>query len=101
MADDLMQPPYSHEVHRAAKQMKSGKVPGADGLPPELFKHGGHRLTVFENIWTKREVLRDFKDALIIHIFQQKGGGRFVMITKGSPCCQFHARSWLAPYFTD
>ena len=38
---DLMQPPDSSEVMRAINQMSSGKAPGPDGLPPELFKSGG------------------------------------------------------------
>ena len=38
---DLMQPPDSSEVLRAINQISSGKAPGPDGLPPELFKSGG------------------------------------------------------------
>ena len=36
-----MEPPDISEVHRAVNQMASGKAPGSDGLPPELFKSGG------------------------------------------------------------
>jgi len=77
-ADSLMQPPSHYEVQRAINQMKSGKAPGNDGLPPELFKSGGPKLIaklvqLFGNAWIKRAVPQDFKDALIVHIFKRKG----------------------------
>lgn len=38
---DLDLPPLLHEVCKAIKQTSSGKSPGADGIPAEIFKHGG------------------------------------------------------------
>ena len=75
---DLMQPPVSSEVQRAIKQMASGKAPGPDGLPPELFKSGGQDIveklvTLYQSIWSNGTVPQEFKDALIVHIFKQKG----------------------------
>jgi len=57
--------------------MKSEKISGVDGLPPELFKRGGHRLNakvvkVFDNIWTKCKVPQDFRETLIVHFFKRK-----------------------------
>ena len=76
--DDLMQPPYSSEVLRAINQMSSGKAPGPDGLPPELFKSGGPDIvnklvTLYQSIWSNGTVPQEFKDALIVHIFKRKG----------------------------
>ena len=41
---DLIQPPTVSEVYRAVNQMASGKAPGTDGLPAEVFKAGGPNL---------------------------------------------------------
>jgi len=37
--------PSLAEVTKAVKQMSSGKVPGSDGIPADVFKHGGMKLT--------------------------------------------------------
>ena len=75
---DLMQTPDTTEVIRAVNQMATGKAPGPDGLPAELFKAGGPEIinklvTLYGHIWSKRSVPQDFKDALIVHIFKRKG----------------------------
>jgi len=69
-----MQTPDTTEVVRAVNQMGTGKAPGPDGLPAELFKAGGPEMinklvTLYGNIWSKWSVPQDFKDALIVHIF--------------------------------
>lgn len=78
VADYLACPPSQHEVSRAIKCMASGKAPGADGLPAEVFKHGGPHLTrhlthILNQMWHDEEVPQDFRDAQIIHIFKRKG----------------------------
>ena len=70
--------PDASEVQRAVNQMASGKAPGQDGLPPELFKLGGAKVveklvTIYGDIWKKLSVPQEFKDALIVHIFKRKG----------------------------
>ena len=74
---DLIQPPNVDEVRRAVNQMASSKAPGIDGLPAEVFKAGSLNLTMlthlFQNIWNKRSVPQEFRDALIVHIFKRKG----------------------------
>jgi len=75
---DLMQPPDSSKVLRAVNQMSSGKAPGPDGLPPELFKSGGPDIVsklplLYQFIWSSGTVPQEFKDALIVHIFKRKG----------------------------
>ena len=55
---DLMRIPDASEIQRAINQMASGKAPGQDGLPPELFKLGGAKVveklvTIYGDIWEK------------------------------------------------
>ena len=74
----LDRPPNTEEVHRAIKQLSSGKSPGEDSIPPEIYKDGGSQLVdrlvgLFVKIWDKETVPQDFKDALIVHIFKRKG----------------------------
>jgi len=74
---ELMLPPDRNEVQRAINQMYSGKAPGSDGLPPELFNSGGpdiidNLVALHQSIWSSGVVPQEFKDALIVHIFKQK-----------------------------
>ena len=74
----MSQPPSVAEVRCAVQQMSSGKSPGADSIPAEIYKHGGEhllqRLTkLCEQIWDQKAVPQDFKDAMIVHIFKRKG----------------------------
>jgi len=73
-----IQSPNSSEVSKAVNQMASGKAPGIDGLPPQVFKEGGPNLIakltqLFQNMWSQRSVPQEFRDALIVHIFKRKG----------------------------
>jgi len=56
------------KVQHAVNQMSSGKAPGPDGLPPELFKSGGPEIiseltTLYKSIWSSETVPQEFKDA--------------------------------------
>ena len=78
VASHLNQPPSTAEVRCAIQQMSSGKSPGADSIPPEIYKHGGEQLLcrltkLCERIWDQEAVPQDFKDAMIVHIFKRKG----------------------------
>ena len=60
------------------KQLTSGKAPGADGIPPDIYKHGGKSIAVelhklFVQIWQEGEVPQDFKDADVVHLYKNKG----------------------------
>ena len=75
---DLIQPPNFSKVYKAVNQMASGKAPGTDNLPVEVFKDGGPNLIakltqLFQNIWSKWSVPQEFRDALLVHIFKRKG----------------------------
>ena len=78
IAHELDEPPNEGETLLAIKQMNAGKAPGEDGLPAELFKHGGPALVqrlvlLFNAIWTEGHVPQDMKDAEIVTIYKRKG----------------------------
>jgi len=56
--------------------MKCGKAAGADGIPAQVFKHGGSELSrrlqkLFLCIWTTESVPVDLRDGLIVTIFKK------------------------------
>ena len=73
----MSQPLFVAEVRCAIQQMSSGKSPGADSIPFEIYKYGGEQLLqrltkLCERIWDQEAVPQDFKDARIVHIFKWK-----------------------------
>jgi len=75
---DLDQLPTFHEVCVAVKGLKNNKAAGPDGLPAEVFKHGGyllkHRLHRFiTSTWYSDWVPQQWKDANIVTIYKRKG----------------------------
>ena len=70
--------PTVAETEKAIDQLQTGKAPGADGIPPEIYKMGGlalveHLTGIFESFWRKGELPQDLKDANIIHLYKNKG----------------------------
>nr|VZI25668.1 unnamed protein product [Spirometra erinaceieuropaei] len=75
---DLDLPPSLQETIRAVLQLSSGKAPGSDAIPAEVYKHGGpllmdHLTALFQEMWRQGEVPQDFKDANIVHLYKRKG----------------------------
>nr|VZI38386.1 unnamed protein product [Spirometra erinaceieuropaei] len=75
---DLDLPPSLQETIRTLQQLSSGKAPGSDAIPAEVYKHGGpqlmdHLTALFQEMWRQGEVLQDFKDATIVHLYKRKG----------------------------
>nr|VZI52094.1 unnamed protein product [Spirometra erinaceieuropaei] len=75
---DLDLPPSLQETVRAVQQLSSGKAPGSDAIPAEVYKHGGpqlmdHLTALFQEMWRQGEVPQDFKDATIVHLYKRKG----------------------------
>ncbi len=74
---DLDIPVSEDEVTKAVKQMLTGKAPGPDDIPAEVFKSGGlysilHKLTtLFQSFWESETLLQEFKDATIFHIYKR------------------------------
>ena len=70
--------PTVSETVKAIKLMSSGKAPGSDAIPAEIYKAGGppvaEKLTeLFHIMWRKEAIPQEFKDATIIHLFKRKG----------------------------
>lgn len=78
LLDELAEPPNNKEVAEAIRQLQSGKSPGPDGIPPEVFKEGGPHLmekltSLFQVFWEREELPRDLKDANIVYLYKNKG----------------------------
>ena len=70
--------PTLGEVKIAIRQLSSGKAPGSDSIPAEIYKKGGSalmskHLTLVQLIWVKEQLPQDLKDVFIIHIYKRKG----------------------------
>ena len=70
--------PSLDEIRKGIHQLSSGKAPGADSIPAEVYKEGGEALTVklhdlFALIWKDEIVPQELKDASIVHLYKRKG----------------------------
>ena len=70
--------PTVSETVKAIKLLSSGKAPGSDAIPAEIYKTGGppvaEKLTeLFHIMWRKEAISQEFKDATIIRLFKRKG----------------------------
>ena len=70
--------PTVSETVKAIKLLSSGKAPGSDAIPAEIYKTGGipvaKKMTeLFHIMWRKEDTPQEFKDASIIHLFKRKG----------------------------
>ena len=59
-------------------QLSSGKAPGSDSNPAEIYWESGSVLTdkllaLIQLMWVKEQLLKDFKDTFIIHTYKRKG----------------------------
>ncbi|BHF57146.1 hypothetical protein SprV_0100008700 [Sparganum proliferum] len=67
-----------HETIKAVRQLSSGKAPGSDAIPAEVYKHGGpplmdHLTALSQEMWRQGKVPQDFKDAMIVNLYKRKG----------------------------
>ena len=77
--NDLDRPPSEEEVNKAIKQLSTGKAPGADAIPAEVYKHGGDMLLqkltdLSRRMWDEEVIRQQLKDASIIRLY--KNGNR-------------------------
>ena len=75
--EHLYTPPNLEEVNDSIKHLNAKSL-GIDGIPPEVFKHGGTLLVqklleLFSVIWEQGSVPQQFKDASIVHLYKNKG----------------------------
>ena len=80
---DLDRPPSEEDVKKAIKQLSTGKAPGADAIPAEVYKHGGDMLLqkltyLFCRMWDEEVIPQQLKDAPIIRLY--KKGNRQVCV---------------------
>lgn len=64
---------HPHTI-KAIKHLSSGKAPGEDGIPPEVYKYGGDTLAteltwLFIQLWEEAGIPQDFKDVSLIHLY--------------------------------
>ncbi|BHF85186.1 hypothetical protein SprV_1002834900 [Sparganum proliferum] len=74
---DLDFPSSLQETIKAVQQLSSGKAPGSNAIPAEVYWHGGRQLkdhltALFQEMWRQGEVPQDFKDATIVHLYKRK-----------------------------
>ena len=82
--------PTVSETVKAIKLLSSGKAPGSDAIPAEIYKAGGppvaEKLTeLFHTMWRKEAIPQEFKDATIIHLFKRKGNPKVCDNHRGVP----------------
>ncbi|BHF64861.1 hypothetical protein SprV_0200786900 [Sparganum proliferum] len=74
---DLDLPPSLHEIIKAVQQLSSGKTPGSDAIPVEIYKHCSpqlvnHLTALSQEIWRQGEFSQGLKDIRIAHLYKQK-----------------------------
>ena len=78
---ELDEPPFLEEVQTAVKKMEVHKAPGIDGVPTEVYKHGGDQL-IFTLCRKKGVVPGDLRDAVIVFLYKNKGKGQTVQLQR-------------------
>ena len=68
--------PNMDEMARAIAGLKDGKAPGADGIPAEVWKHGGDNLSnrlhqLITKAWEEGSVPQAWNDASIVTIYKK------------------------------
>ena len=61
---------------KAIKLLSSGKAPGSDAIPAEIYKADGPPVAetkLLHIMWRKEAIPQKIKDATIIHLFKRKG----------------------------
>lgn len=76
--EEMDELPTLEEIEKAIRLLSTGKAPGSDSIPAEIYKEGGRTLTeklhqLFHLIWQEEVLPQDFKDASIIHLYKRKG----------------------------
>ena len=66
------------ERKKSIQHLSSGRVPGADAIPVEIYKAGGLTMTekltdLFQCMRRNEAIPQEFKDASIVHLYKRKG----------------------------
>ena len=78
LKEELDDPPTFEELIEAIEQLKSRKAAGVDGIPPEIWKHGGPALhdklyDLLVCCWEQGKLPQDLRDAVIITLYKNRG----------------------------
>ena len=98
--------PTVSETVKAIKLLSSGKAPGLDAIPAEIYKAGGppvaEKLTeLFHIMWRKEAIPQEFKDQQLSTYSKGKEFLKSVTIIEATLYCQLLGRSLLGSYRTD
>ncbi|CAG9839544.1 unnamed protein product [Diabrotica balteata] len=68
--EELVEPPSIDEVKISIEKLRNHRSPGSDGIPAELFKHGGEQLTkvmreIVCRIWSEEQMPEEWSLGLI------------------------------------
>ena len=92
MITSLDLPPKIDEVSKAIRQTSSGKSPGMDGIPAEIFKSAGpvalevlHSLLT--SIWEEEDVPKEFRNATFVSLFKKRAVRPTTATTGASLSC--------------
>ena len=75
---ELDDSPTHEEIRKATMQVKVGKSPGIDGIPAEVYQHGGEAVLdklqdLFTNCWEKETLPQGLMDAVTVSLYKNKG----------------------------
>ena len=88
---ELDDPPTREEIRKATMQLKVGKSPSTDGIPAEVYQHGGEAvldklLDLFTNCWEKGSLPQDLRDAVIVSLYKTREKNQTVQTIEASLC---------------
>ena len=97
---ELDDPPTRKEMKKATMQLKVGKSSGIDGIPAEVYQHGEEAVLdklqdLFTNCWEKGTLPQDFRDAVIVSLYKNKGEKSECSTYRGITLLSILAKSWL------
>lgn len=106
MKEDLHEPSTLSETTKAIMQLKNGKAAGVDGIPTEIWKHGGPILHIrlnelFVRCWELVVLLKDLRNAVIITLYKNKREKSDCSDYHGITLCPLLEKSWLQYFSTD
>ena len=97
--------PTISETVKAIKLLSSGKVPGSDAIPAEIYKAGGppiaEKLTYFTLCGEKKPSLKNSRMQQLSTYLKRKEILKSVTIIEASLYCQLLGRFLLGSYWTD
>ena len=78
----LDDPPTVAEVEKATAALPSGKAPGSDAIPAEIYKAGGTRLAIkinelFKTVWSAEGVPHEVNNASTLHLYKRTDHWQF------------------------